>query len=86
MIRAAMRFVNCDDRKAVAAALKPIYQAADADAARIELEAFTASELGRRIPPPSLPLETSGSVSRAIPRVPADAAPGSSMPPTASSR
>ena len=34
LIRAAMRFVNYKDRKAVAAALKPIYQAADADAAR----------------------------------------------------
>ena len=31
LIRAAMRFVNYKDRKAVAAALKPIYQAADAD-------------------------------------------------------
>jgi transposase-like protein len=50
LIRAAMRFVNWHDRKAVAAALKPIYQAADADAARIELEAFQASELGRKNP------------------------------------
>ena len=32
LIRAAMRFVNWRDRKNVAAALKPIYQAADADA------------------------------------------------------
>src|SRR5215217_1103545 len=32
LIRAAMRFVNWHDRKNVAAALKPIYQAADADA------------------------------------------------------
>jgi hypothetical protein len=30
--------------------VKPIYQAADPDAARIELEAFKASELGRRNP------------------------------------
>jgi Transposase, Mutator family len=50
LIRAAMRFVNWKQRKAVAAALKPIYQAADADAARIELEAFKASELGRSNP------------------------------------
>jgi putative transposase len=50
LIRAAMRFVSWHDRKAVAAALKPIYQAADADAARIELEAFKASELGRKNP------------------------------------
>ena len=50
LIRAAMRFVNYKDRKAVAAALKPIYQAADADAARVELDAFAASELGKRYP------------------------------------
>jgi putative transposase len=50
LIRAAMRFVNWHDRKSVAAALKPIYQAVDADAARIELEAFKASELGRKNP------------------------------------
>ncbi|KAA6436836.1 IS256 family transposase [Agrococcus sediminis] len=50
LIRAAMRFVSYGDRKAVAAALKPIYQAATADAALTALEAFEASELGRRYP------------------------------------
>lgn len=50
LIRTAMRFVNYKDRKAVAAALKPIYQAADADAARAELERFEASELGQKNP------------------------------------
>lgn len=50
LIRAAMRFVNYKDRKAVAAALKPIYQAVNEDAAIEALEAFTASELGRRYP------------------------------------
>jgi transposase-like protein len=50
LIRAATRFVNYKDRKLVSAALKPIYQAADADSARVELEAFAASELGRRYP------------------------------------
>jgi putative transposase len=34
LIRAAMRFVSYKSRKAVAAALKPIYQAADANAAK----------------------------------------------------
>ena len=34
----------------MAAALKPIYQAADAEAARVELEAFKASDLGQRYP------------------------------------
>jgi putative transposase len=50
LIRAAMRFVNWKDRKQVAAALKPIYSAADADAARAEFDAFKASELGRKYP------------------------------------
>lgn len=50
LIRASMRFVSYNQRKAVAAALKPIYQAATADAARAELDAFAASELGRANP------------------------------------
>jgi putative transposase len=50
LIRTAMRFVSWRDRRFVAAALKPIYQAPDAETARIELDAFAASELGRRHP------------------------------------
>jgi putative transposase len=50
LIRAAMRFVNYKDRKAVAAALKPIYQAVNEDAALEALETFTGSELGKRYP------------------------------------
>ena len=50
LIRAAMRFVGYQDRKRVAAALKPIYTAIHAEAALEELEAFEASELGRRYP------------------------------------
>jgi len=50
LIRAAMRFVNYKDRKAVAAALKPIYQAANEDAALVELDAFAASPLGAKYP------------------------------------
>jgi len=50
LIRAATRFVGYQHRKSVAAALKPIYQAPDAEAARIELEAFKASDLGQRYP------------------------------------
>lgn len=50
LIRAATRFVSYQHRKSVAAALKPIYQAADAEAARVELEAFKASDLGQRYP------------------------------------
>src|SRR3954452_19872090 len=50
LIRAAMRFVNYKDRKAVAAALKPIYTAANADGALIELEAFEATPVGKKYP------------------------------------
>jgi transposase-like protein len=46
LIRASMRFVNYAQRKAVAAALKPIYQAVDAETAKAELDAFAVSELG----------------------------------------
>ena len=50
LIRAAMRFVNYKDRKAVAAALKPIYQASNADAALDELDTVAASPLGQKYP------------------------------------
>ena len=50
LIRTAMRFVSWRDRRAVAAALKPVYQAPDAKTARAELDEFAASELGRRNP------------------------------------
>lgn len=50
LIRAATRFVNYQDRKAVAAALKPIYTAVNEDAALEALEAFETSLLGRRYP------------------------------------
>jgi transposase-like protein len=50
LIRASMRFVSYGQRKAVAAALKTVYQASDAEAARAALDAFAASELGARNP------------------------------------
>jgi putative transposase len=50
LIRAAMRFVSYQDRKKVAAALKPIYTAPTVEAAEAELLAFTESDLGRRYP------------------------------------
>lgn len=46
LIRAANRFVNYKDRKTVSTALKRIYEAANADAAQDELDAFEASQLG----------------------------------------
>ncbi len=45
-----MRFVSYTDRKAVAAALRPIYTAPDEDAALAALEAFTNSTLGKKYP------------------------------------
>jgi putative transposase len=50
LIRAAMRFVNYAERKAVAAAIKPIYTAANDQGALIELEAFEATPLGKKYP------------------------------------
>jgi putative transposase len=50
LIRTSMRFVSYNQRKKVATALKPVYQAPDAEAARVELDAFAASELGQHNP------------------------------------
>jgi putative transposase len=50
LIRAAMRFVSWKDRKAVAAALRPIYEAANDDAAWAALQAFAAAPLGIKNP------------------------------------
>jgi transposase-like protein len=50
LIRAAMRFVNYQDRKVLARALKPIYTAVDPEAARAEFDAFKATELGKKYP------------------------------------
>ena len=50
LIRASMRFVAYGDRRAVAAALKPIYTAPTAESAESELLAFADSALGRKYP------------------------------------
>ncbi len=50
LIRASMRFVSYGDRRAVAAALKPVYTAATVEAADTALLAFSDSELGERYP------------------------------------
>lgn len=47
---ASLWFVAYGERKAVAASLKPIYQAPTADAALAALDAFTASPLGQANP------------------------------------
>jgi len=48
LIRASMRYVSYGDRKAVAAALKPIYTAPSVDAAESALLEFAESDLGKR--------------------------------------
>jgi putative transposase len=50
LIRAAMRFVSYGDRKAVAAALKPIYTAVNEDAALEALGTFEDSNWGKKYP------------------------------------
>ena len=50
LIRSSMRFVAYQDRKRVAAALKPVYTAASEDAALSALAEFAASPLGARYP------------------------------------
>lgn len=50
LLRASMRFVNYKDRKAVAAALKPIYTASSEDAALEALQTFQDGEWGVKYP------------------------------------
>jgi len=50
LIRASMRFVSYNDRKKVAAALRPIYTAATVEAAESALLELAESDLGRRYP------------------------------------
>ena len=50
LIRASMRFVAYGDRKAVAAALRPIYTASTEEASRRELDTFADSTWGRKYP------------------------------------
>ena len=48
LIRASMRFVSYNDRKKIAAALRPIYTAPTVDAAETALLTFAESEIGQR--------------------------------------
>ena len=50
LIRNSMAYASWKERKAIAASLKAIYQAENADAAESALEAFEASEWGRKYP------------------------------------
>ncbi len=50
LIRSSMRFVAYQDRKAVAAALRPIYTAVNEDSALQALDAFEKSQWGQKYP------------------------------------
>ena len=50
LLRASMRFISYNDRKAVAAALRPIYTAPTAQAAAQELDIFEGSVWGKKYP------------------------------------
>lgn len=50
LLRHSMNFASYKDRKAVAAALKAIYTAVDAEAAELALAEFDGSDLARRYP------------------------------------
>lgn len=50
LIRNSLDFASWKDRKALAAAIKPIYTAASADAAAAELDAFEAGPWGKKFP------------------------------------
>jgi transposase-like protein len=50
LIRNSLNLVSWKDRKSLAAALKPVYQAANADAAAAALGAFAESDWGKKFP------------------------------------
>lgn len=50
MIRSLLDYASWKDRKVLATAIKPIYTAASAGAAKQELTAFEQSSLGQRFP------------------------------------
>ena len=50
LIRASLRFIGYQDRRKVAAALRPIYTAVNAEAAADALDEFEASPLGAKYP------------------------------------
>jgi putative transposase len=50
LIRNSLDFANWKERRALAAAIKPIYRAVSAEAAEAELDAFERSDWGRKYP------------------------------------
>jgi putative transposase len=79
LIRASLRYVNYRDQRKVASALRPIYTAANADQALVELERFDAewASATRRPSPPGAP---AGSTSSPSSRCPTSCAKRSTRP------
>ena len=50
LIRNSLDYANWKDRRALAAAIKPIYQAVSAEAAQAELDAFAQTDWGKKYP------------------------------------
>lgn len=50
LIRYSMQFASWKERKLLSRALRPIYRAENAEAAALELDAFEASDVGRKYP------------------------------------
>ena len=50
LIRNSLEYANRKERKALAAAIKPIYKAASAEAAEVELDAFEEGPWGQKFP------------------------------------
>lgn len=50
LIRNSLDYASWKDRKALAAAIKPIYKAASAEAALAQLDAFEAGQWGAKFP------------------------------------
>ena len=50
LIRNSLDYASWKDRRALAAAIKPIYTAASAEAAEVELDAFAAGSWGQKFP------------------------------------
>ena len=50
LIRNSLEYANWKERKALAAAIKPIYKAASAEAAEVELDAFEEGPWGQKFP------------------------------------
>ena len=77
LIRASMRFVDYQDRKKPSPPrCKPIYTAADAEAAQRALEEFAASPLGRKYPATVRDLAQRLGAVHPVPGVPAAATQG----------